>query len=184
MQRLARYNFALGGPLIGMVALRLLLWPMARPAYGLCNRPPWSDFTTTIATVFVNDGTAVPEAFQTTSGTFDGDRAYFQVYALTDDPRLYANVTEWVLNHCGGVRTLRVRVKAAPGSHDVSGEVGYTNSSDRNVLWYRPKHLYRKDRYAVLTFDYHLTLPDRTLQTTFTLKIPGQPPLGAADRIK
>lgn len=186
MKPLARWNTGLATLLVGMVVLRLLLWPMAHPACAGCgyrsvDRPLWCDRISGLAVTYVNGGTDPPAAFQETTGTFDGDTAYFRVYALSNEPRGYADVTSEYRfrNHPDRPRVIRVRVRPAPGSHDVSGTVGYSNHSNENRIYYRPKHPYHLDRVALITFEYHCICPTARYRATFALKIPAQAPAGA-----
>ena len=183
MQRLARYNFGLGGLLLGMAALRVMMWPLARPAEARPSspyRPLYCDYVRYLGAVYLNDGIQPPAAFQNKSGTLSGERAAFQVYILTDDPRYFQNVTVEVLQRHHGRRALTVQVKAAPGSHEVAGHWYYTNASNQNAIYYTPKRAYPKDRFALVTFTYHCG-GGANYSTTFTLKIPSQPPSGEPD---
>src|SRR3569833_3641969 len=113
-----------------MIALRLLLWPMARPACADClmdHRRP-CDSITHLGVNFLNENLPVPAAFQNTIGTIGVGYAEFAIYALTDDPWSFSNITDYA-SRSGG-RQLRAHVRAAPGRHGVSGAIRFYDESN------------------------------------------------------
>ena len=75
MKPLARWNTGLGMLVTVMVALRLLLWPLAQPACARCNspnRPVGCGGITHLAVNYLNDEIPLPAAFEIPTGTLSG----------------------------------------------------------------------------------------------------------------
>ena len=105
------------------------------------------------------------------------------MYGVAADANYFVDFTPYAEPGTGHL--LRVRIRATPGSHDVSGEIHFHTESNINWITYRPRRSYRCDRTALITFEFNCGCrrdPAQTFTTTFALKIPGRPPSGTPDQ--
>lgn len=136
-----------------------------RPGGGGAPRPIYCEFITRLGLDFLNDGIDPPAAFGILSGSVSHNQlASFHVYALTDDPRFYANVTS-------ERRFLGARAVGLPGSFRFGG--GRNNPR----IFFNPARR-AAGRTGTLIFSYRCTKPRRIFTEQFTLTVtdPGGSP--------
>ena len=145
-------------------------------------RPIYADYITHLGQVYLNNGVPPPQAFGTKSGTVSDDgQAAFQVYALTDDTRFYADVTTEYQGQCDhGRHPLRVRIRPGHGSRSVEGKIEYLTDGSGPRLIYTPNRKSKITRTALVTFLYDIVQPHVVFTSTFTLTIP--PGVGGSTR--
>lgn len=138
----------------------------ARPSY----RPIYCDHITKLGLDFRNDSVQIPTAWNVTAGATSYDRlAAFHVYALTDDPRFWANVT---------VERRHTRWKRI----GLKGKFYYAETSGDPRWFYKP-HLKDRGRTGTLLVTYNCTAPRVRYQTKFILTVlPNRAPIDTFGR--
>jgi hypothetical protein len=116
----------------------------------------------------LNDETRPIRAFDVNVGEVGpGELARFRVYAATDDPRLYRDVSH-------ETKLIDVRIQAPTNGRDVAGRLRFDRSNPGGpVLIYAPDRQTREDRVAFLDFTYHCRYPGGDYHTRFMLTIRG-----------
>jgi hypothetical protein len=125
---------------------------------GRGHRPIYCDFITRLDLDFFNDNVPVPAAFDINAGAIHPDRlAAFQLFALTDDPRFYANVTT-------ERKSIKVRV------HGLKGRFYYSESSGIPRIFFRPDSD-QAGKTGTITFYYQCRRPPEVFRTRFVLTV-------------
>lgn len=145
------------------------------------SRVPY-DFVTRLEIDWLDDEVEVPQAFNVNSGTMPvtGD-ARFRVFAMTDDPRYYYDVTSdfqplRVPPPLGGMfrrpPKLRIDTHGLRKGRGVTPEFRY--DVEQKAIVYRPRFNTVFDRgvTGTLNFRWQLPSPRVTYTTRFVLAIP------------
>ncbi len=138
----------------------------ARPTY----RPIYCDHITKLGLDFLNDTVKTPTAWNVTAGATSYDRlATFHVYALTDDPRFWANVS---------VERRYIKWKRT----GLKGKFYYAETSGDPRWFYKP-HIKDRGRTGTLLVTYNCTAPKVRYQTKFILTVlPNRAPIDTFGR--
>ena len=103
-------------------------------------------------------------------------QAAFHVYAVAQDAQYFHEITALLdpgpQPRCRFPGALRVKVRPAPGSRDVSGTWTYQTNGSQPLIVFTPKRKQNVDRSALITFSYRLDRPGQGFQSIFTLTIP------------
>ena len=164
--------------ILGMLAVSWLLSAGRGVAVAPCeaaeaarvplHRPSLCDQVTHLDLDFLNDQINPIQAFNVNAAELPGDRTpRFHVYALTDDPRYYANVTF-------EKRATQLRLRTPIGSEDFPGNWEYSATNNNPVwAWTPTGRPTEEDRIAFIDVMYHCQSPRVLFQTRFMLTVRG-----------
>ena len=190
--RLESLNRWLAACLAGMCCLRWQL-PTRGEANTASGRPTGVEpicsydrfsavFISRLGIQYLNDGTPIPTAFENQSATYDpNDSARFRVYARSDDPRFYCDVTAGYKSvFDGALRGCRLRLSFHPfepqsGRRDV---VHLVDTDAGPYLEYFPR-LGPRARDEKLAFTLRVPsfgIEGRSFRSAFVLHLPPAPP--------
>lgn len=134
------------------------------------HRPIYCDQITHLEIDWLDDQIPVPAAFNVNAGAIYQDRlARFKIYAATDDPRFYADVTT-------EVKAIKFKL------HGLKGKFVYQQSSNIPVFYFKPK---KKKKMAgktgTIEVTYRCKAPRVNYKTRFFLTIlPSGEPINEA----
>lgn len=97
---------------------------------------------------------------------YAGRLAAFKVYALTDDPRFYADLTH-------EIKYLQFQAHTPKGSAPVKGRFIYSRSSNEPLVYFIPADEAPDERVVFLDVSYHCRLPKWVYRTQVVLTVRG-----------
>lgn len=133
-------------------------------------RPLYCEYIKFLKLDFLNDQVGPRSAFNIVVGAVAYDRlATFHVYATTDDPRFYANVS---------VEKRYIRWKA----YGLKGKFYYTESNS-NPRWFFSPHIKSRGKTGTLEATYTCQAPREVYKARFTLTVlPNRAPIDSIGR--
>jgi hypothetical protein len=139
----------------------------AAGAQRIRHRPIFCDRLTGLAFTFLNGNPGLLPARMAKVGEIGpGQVAKFQVFALTDDARFYANVTT-------ETKATTIRIRPPRGGGSVGGTLQYVTPSNQPAYLFTPDRTTPEDRIAFFDVTYHCWGPKETYSSTFMLTIRG-----------
>lgn len=141
--------------------------PGLRAARWRPQRPSYCDYLTGIGVDFLNDQAPYPDPHGPAVGEVYANRlAVFKIYALTDDPRFYADITH-------EIKALKFEARSPRGSAPVKGKFIYTSTSNEPLVYFIPVDEAPDDRVVFLQISCHCWQPKSVYRTQFTLTVRG-----------